>query len=252
MEAGPPETGPEWAGAAPGDREDAASGRFAHHDPAHAEGAHAEAAQGGRRGDTRARIQRVALELFAEQGYERTSLREIAERLGVTKAALYYHFKSKEDIVRSFTEDHFTRLDALIAWGRAQPASASTGHELLERYITILLDGSEVFLFLERNQASLRDSGSEGGKHRFEQFRPRLNALVEIITGPGAPPRSRIRATAAIFAVSVAPMFFMHEAREPGAPDTAAPDTPRPPDREELRKFVLELADDLTRDTRPG
>ncbi|HTU08983.1 MAG TPA: helix-turn-helix domain-containing protein, partial [Trebonia sp.] len=80
-----------------------------------------EPPQGGRRGDTRARIQQIALELFAEHGYERTSLREIAERLGVTKAALYYHFKSKEDIVRSFTEDYFDRLDALIAWGREQP-----------------------------------------------------------------------------------------------------------------------------------
>src|SRR5215470_13688163 len=39
-------------------------------------------------GDTRTRIQRVALELFTEHGYEATSLREIAERLGVTKAAL--------------------------------------------------------------------------------------------------------------------------------------------------------------------
>src|SRR5262249_12854805 len=42
-------------------------------------------------GGTRERIQAIALELFAEQGYEKTSLREIAERLGVTKAALYYH-----------------------------------------------------------------------------------------------------------------------------------------------------------------
>ena len=49
------------------------------------------------RRDTRAQAQKVALELFAEQGYEKTSLREIAERLGVTKAALYYHFKSKEE-----------------------------------------------------------------------------------------------------------------------------------------------------------
>ena len=69
------------------------------------------------RPDTRQRIQAVALELFAEQGYDKTSLREIAERLGVTKAALYYHFKSKEDIVRSFTEDYFAQMDALIAWG---------------------------------------------------------------------------------------------------------------------------------------
>ena len=66
------------------------------------------------RRDTRARVQTVALELFAEQGYEKTSLREIAERLGVTKAALYYHFKSKEDIVRSFTEDYRAELDEVI------------------------------------------------------------------------------------------------------------------------------------------
>jgi AcrR family transcriptional regulator len=193
---------------------------------AHAPEEHAHApeehAHTGRRGDTRARIQQVALELFAEQGYERTSLREIAERLGVTKAALYYHFRSKEDIVRSFTEDHFGRL-----------------------YVTILLDGSEVFLFLERNQSSL--GKSDGGKHRLEQFRPRLNALVEILTGPGAQPRSRIRAAAAIFAASASCMFFMHETLKPGAANAPEPDSYRPPTRDELRRIVLELADDLTR-----
>src|SRR6202035_2519093 len=76
------------------------------------------------RTDTRSRVQKVALELFAEQGYEKTSLREIAERLGVTKAALYYHFKSKEDIVSSLVEDYFVQIDALIEWGRTQPRTA--------------------------------------------------------------------------------------------------------------------------------
>src|SRR6201996_4514372 len=128
----------------------------------------------GRRGDTRARIQQIALKLFAEQGYERTSLREIAERLGVTKAALYYHFKSKEDIVRSFTEDYFGRIDALIAWGQEQPRSAATANEILDRYISVVMESGEVFRFLERNQATLR--GTEDGKHRFAQFRPRLQA----------------------------------------------------------------------------
>jgi AcrR family transcriptional regulator len=65
-------------------------------------------------GGTRTRIQQVALELFAEQGYDKTSLREIAGRLDVTKAALCYHFKSKEDIVRSLVEDYFGQIDALI------------------------------------------------------------------------------------------------------------------------------------------
>jgi AcrR family transcriptional regulator len=214
MDAVPPDQGPEEFGPA-----------------------HADCAPGGRRGDTRARIQQVALELFAENGYERTSLREIAERLGVTKAALYYHFKSKEDIVHSFTEDYFTRLDAVIAWGREQSPNAHVAHEILDRYITIVLEGSEVFRFLERNQASLNES--EHGKHRFEQFRPRLNALIEVITGPDAPPRSRVRVAAAFFAASTSCMFFTRDASPEG-------DQLAPVDRDELRKIVLELASDLT------
>ena len=190
---------------------------------------------GGRRGDTRARIQQVALELFAEQGYERTSLREIAERLGVTKAALYYHFKSKEDIVRSFTEDHFARLDAVIDWAKQQPAGAETTRGIVERYVAILVDGSDVFRFLEQNQAVLRSQDS--GKHRFEQYRPRLNALVELITGPAAPTRARVRTTVAFFAASVSLMLFRGEDGT---------------DVEELRKIVLEIADELTGDLARG
>lgn len=67
-----------------------------------------------RRGDTRRRIQDVALDLFAEQGYEKTSLREIAERLDVTKAALYYHFKTKEEILVSIFEDLTQPIEDLI------------------------------------------------------------------------------------------------------------------------------------------
>ena len=205
-----------------------------------------EHAHAGRRGDTRARIQQVALELFAEQGYERTALREIAERLGVTKAALYYHFKSKEDIVRSFTEDYFARIDALVDWGREQPPGARTAQELLSRYITIVMESGEVFRFLERNQATIH--GTEDGKHRFTQFRPRLKALMEIITGPDAPPRARIRAAAAIFAVSTSCMFFMKDAPEAELDAIL----PVPPSQEELREIVLEFATDLTGDVVPG
>src|SRR5579864_9375020 len=105
------------------------------------------------RTDTRARIQHVALELFAEQGYDKTSLREIAERLDVTKAALYYHFRSKEDIVSSLVEDYFGQVDDLIAWGRTQPRTPESRARVLDRYYRIVAEGSSVFRMLQHNQA---------------------------------------------------------------------------------------------------
>ena len=41
----------------------------------------------------------MAQELFIRHGYDKTSLRDIAERLEITKAALYYYFERKEDIL---------------------------------------------------------------------------------------------------------------------------------------------------------
>ncbi|MGH3632738.1 TetR/AcrR family transcriptional regulator [Mycobacterium sp.] len=56
------------------------------------------------RSDTRERIQEVARELFIRQGVQRTSLQDIADELGVTKPALYYHFNSREELVRSIVQ----------------------------------------------------------------------------------------------------------------------------------------------------
>jgi AcrR family transcriptional regulator len=53
------------------------------------------------RSGTRQRIQEVARDLFLQQGVQRTSLQDIADKLGITKPALYYHFASREELVRS-------------------------------------------------------------------------------------------------------------------------------------------------------
>src|SRR5437899_11698772 len=84
--------------------------------------------------DTRSRIQAIALELFIEQGYEATSLREIAERLGVTKAALYYHFKTKEDIVSSLIQDRIEAMGELLEWARGQEPTPELRREIIRRY----------------------------------------------------------------------------------------------------------------------
>jgi AcrR family transcriptional regulator len=158
------------------------------------------------RSDTRARIQQVALELFAEQGYEKTSLREIAERLDVTKAALYYHFKSKEDIVRSLVEDYFGQLDDLIAWAKTQPRTAQTRREILGRYVRIVADGHDVFRMLHHNQAAVNSLA--GAKERGDLFRERMTGLIEVLTEPGADMEERLRAAMALGGVSVGWMFF--------------------------------------------
>src|SRR5271165_5129673 len=165
------------------------------------------------RTDTRSRVQKVALELFAEQGYEKTSLREIAERLGVTKATLYYHFKSKEDIVHSFTDDYFEEIDHLLDWAKDQPQTDGTRREILDRYVGIVLAGSEVFHFLEQNRAAVQ--GMEAGKERFALFRGRLDALVDLLAGPGAPLRDRVRATTAVLSVGATCMFYLQEVHDP-------------------------------------
>ena len=48
--------------------------------------------------DTKEKILAVALQLFAIDGYEAVSVSKIAEKLGITKGALYKHYENKKDI----------------------------------------------------------------------------------------------------------------------------------------------------------
>ena len=165
------------------------------------------------RQDTRARIQSVALELFAEQGYDKTSLREIAERLDVTKAALDYHFKSKEDIVTSLVEDYFGQIDELVSWGRTQPKTPESRAEVMRRYYAIVAGAGEVFRMLQHNQASVNSLAH--AKNRSELFRERMDALVSLLTEPDAPLASQLRAAVALASVSFGCMFYADRATDP-------------------------------------
>jgi AcrR family transcriptional regulator len=182
----------------------------------------------GRAGrDTRARIQQVAVELFTEHGYEGTSLREIAERLDVTKAALYYHFRSKEDIVASLVEDYYGQIDALIAWGRERPKTAEVRAEIIKRYVSIVAEGDQVFRMLHQNQASVSTLAS--AKSRGVLFKERMYSLIELLTEPGAGQAERVRAAMALGGISVGWMFFADQVA----------------DRQQLSDVVREVADDI-------
>ncbi|MGW1070612.1 TetR/AcrR family transcriptional regulator [Streptomyces aureus] len=183
-----------------------------------------------RRGDTRQRIQDVALELFSEQGYEKTSLREIAEHLDVTKAALYYHFKTKEEILISLFEDLTRPLDELIEWGAGQPHTLETKQEVLRRYSDALGGASPLFRFMQENQATVREL-SIG-----ETFKDRMISMLEIIKEPGAELTDQVRCISALFTMH-AGMFVLKDVEG---------------DPEDKRKAVLEVAIDLVTQAHAG
>lgn len=93
--------------------------------------------------DTRARILAVALELFATRGYGGTSIRMIADQLGMTTATLYYHFTSKDDILESLclplVEAFRGRLDAAEAAAAERPR-ADFRRQLLSDVLDLMLD----------------------------------------------------------------------------------------------------------------
>jgi AcrR family transcriptional regulator len=106
--------------------------------------------------DTRTEILEVAAELFTSRGYDATSLREIAERLGITKAALYYHFRSKHEIMRALVEPMGDVIRELLE--RLEAARDVAGWaEVLSWMVGMIFDYIEFFRLVERNRSSMQE-----------------------------------------------------------------------------------------------
>lgn len=75
-----------------------------------------------RAGGTKARIREAALELFNARGSSNVTTNLVAETLGMSPGNLYYHYRSKEDIVRAL----FADLDA--EWDAAYRVEPGAGY----------------------------------------------------------------------------------------------------------------------------
>jgi AcrR family transcriptional regulator len=149
---------------------------------------------------TRERILDVALELFSEKGYDATSMREIAERLGITKAALYYHFDAKEDIVRTLLVDIESQVAGLVAWAREQEYGPGLRRDVLARWADIMqAHGLTAFrFFIANRRIVLEISPDRSGMHAT------MGELYEILA-PGEPSVSeQLRVRLALMAVNMA------------------------------------------------
>jgi AcrR family transcriptional regulator len=72
-------------------------------------------------------MMRAAVTVMGEDGYEGASMRDIAARAGVSVAALYYHFPSKQDLLREFLDEAYdvilARLDRRLAAAGPEPVA---------------------------------------------------------------------------------------------------------------------------------
>ncbi|MEU6786349.1 TetR/AcrR family transcriptional regulator [Nonomuraea angiospora] len=141
--------------------------------------------------DTRTRIQEVARELFVSQGVQNTSLRQISDRLGITKPALYYHFASRDDLVRSIVQPMVEDIERFVA--TRQPGDA---RQLLDDYFELIWRHREVTMMMVRELSVLGflDLGT-----RMFDWRRRI---ITLLLGPELTQAQHIRATVALGGMS--------------------------------------------------
>lgn len=81
--------------------------------------------------DTKERILQEALTMFADRGYEGTNMRELAQKLGFGKSALYKHYASKEEIWNSLLDEIEERYSQTFGSGKNPPPTPSSCEEFL-------------------------------------------------------------------------------------------------------------------------
>lgn len=140
--------------------------------------------------DTKARAQAVARELFLQRGVRGTTLQDIADRLGVTKPALYYHFSSREELVRSIVQPLIEDGDAFVTELESRPPTGRRA--LLEGYFDFHFKHREVVALMVRELVALADLGLVD---RVLEWRLRL---ADLLVGKDPSLADATRATVAL------------------------------------------------------
>ncbi|MCV7197776.1 TetR/AcrR family transcriptional regulator [Mycobacterium angelicum] len=109
------------------------------------------------RSDTRQRIQEVARDLFVRQGVQRTSLQDIADELGITKPALYYHFTSREDLVRSIVVPLIEEGERFVA--DSERVGVVDARQLLQGYFDFFYRHRQDLMLVLAEWTTLADLG---------------------------------------------------------------------------------------------
>ena len=147
-----------------------------------------------------ARIIAASLELFATHGVGGTSLQMIADEIGVTKAAVYHQFRTKEEIVVAAAEAELARL--------AQVVEVAEEQRSRKRARDVLLSGI-VQLAVDRRRSVgtiLSDPVIVGFFADHAYFQDLMHRLRRVLTGDDDRPEAHVRTAMLLAAVSGAVM----------------------------------------------
>ena len=119
----------------------------------------------------REEILQAADSLFGELGFDAASTREIAQRSGVNKALIHYHFGSKEALFEHVLDRYYERLNQVLS-------KALEGQGTVRQRITTLVDAYIDFLSQNRNFSKIVQRESSGGRH-IERIRAHLLPMFQ-------------------------------------------------------------------------
>jgi len=134
------------------------------------------------------RIVEAALVLFAEHGISGTSLQMIADAIGVTKAAVYHQYNSKDEIVLAVTGVVLTRLEVAVTAAEAERSRSRAREVLIAEMIDLAVERRRVASILQQDPVMLRFLDEHAP---FRRVMERVNRLM---MGGASDPPSRIRA----------------------------------------------------------
>ena len=97
----------------------------------------------------------AALNSFTQRGYDATSVAELATATGMSKAAVSYHFRSKNDLLHAVADPLLDSLDALVDRHPTTPHWPGGVRALLEDYLTTLTNHSQVAAWVDSDKAVL-------------------------------------------------------------------------------------------------
>jgi AcrR family transcriptional regulator len=101
----------------------------------------------------------TSAKLFSQHGYKEVSIRDIAQACGMTNAALYYHFKNKEDLFLAMLQrDHEQTLAALRAAASSPGDLREDLKRLVTQYAAITCQRRQSFQTLRRDLSHIADA----------------------------------------------------------------------------------------------